>query len=249
MSETTAAPQDLAGKSALVTGASRGIGRAIAEGLAARGAAVAVNYRTRRDAADDVVRTITAAGGRAVAVPGDVADADAVPRLFDAAEAELGPLDVVVNNAAVVVNKPFAEYTLQDYEHTFDANSRGAFLVLQQAAARVRDDGRLIAISSGGTRLLLSGTSLYLASKGALEQLVRGVAMEVGHRGVTVNTVSPGFTDTDMLSDRFRETAAGMSPLGRVGRPAEVAAVVVFLASPAASWVTAQNIGAGGGVM
>lgn len=246
MSETLT---DLAGKNALVTGASRGIGRAIAQGLAARGAAVAVNYRSGQEAADQVVHTITSAGGRAVAVPGDVSDPDSIPRIFDTAESELGPLDIVVSNAAIAINKPLSDYTLDDYQATFDTNTRGAFLVLQQAAARIRDNGRIIAVSTGGTRLLLTGTTLYLGSKGAVDQFVRGVAMDAGPRGITVNTVSPGFTNTDLLTDDFRATAAGMSPFGRVGEPEEVAAVVTFLASPAASWVTAQNIGAGGGVM
>ncbi|MFI5877142.1 SDR family oxidoreductase [Streptomyces sp. NPDC051445] len=239
---------DMAGKNALVTGASRGIGRAIAEGLAARGAAVAVNYVSNKDAAENVVAAITAADGRAVAIGGDVSSEEHVAAMFQQAETELGQLDIVVANAGIVINKPFAEHTVEDFDKTFETNARGAFLVLHQAAARIRDNGRIIAISSGGTRMLLPGTTLYLASKGALEQLVRGAAMEVGHRGVTVNTVSPGFTDTDLLTDDFRATAAGMSPLGRVGTPEEVAAVVTFVASPAASWVTAQNIGAGGGV-
>lgn len=171
------------------------------------------------------------------------------PRIFDTAESELGPLDIVVSNAAIVINKPLSDYTLDDYRATFDTHTRGAFLVLQQAAARVRDNGRIIAVSTGGTRLLLAGTTLYLGSKGAVDQLVRGVAMDAGPRGITVNTVSPGFTNTDLLTDDFRATAADMSPFGRVGEPEEVAAVVTFLASPAASWVTAQNIGIGGGVM
>lgn len=246
MSETLT---DLAGKNALVTGASRGIGRAIAEGMAARGAAVAVNYHSNKAAAERVVQAITASGGRAVAVPGDVSDPDGIPGIFDTVETELGPLDIVVSNAAIVINKPITDYTLADYQATFDTNTRGAFLVLQQAATRVRDNGRIIAISSGGTRLLLTGTTLYLGSKGALEQFVRGIAMDAGHRGITVNTVSPGFTNTDLLTDDFRATAASMSPFGRIGEPEEVAAVVTFLASPAASWVTAQNIGAAGGVM
>ncbi|MET7642465.1 SDR family oxidoreductase [Streptomyces sp. NPDC005426] len=216
----------------MVTGASRGIGRAIAQGLAARGAAVAVNYRSGKEAADQVVQTITSAGGHAVAVPGDISDPNSIhPRIFDTAESDLGPLDIVVSNAAIAINKPLSDYTLDDYRATFDTNTRGAFLVLQQAAARVRDNGRIIAVSTGGTRLLLAGTTLYLGSKGAVDQFVRGVAMDAGPRGITINTVSPGFTNTDLLTDDFRATAADMSPFGRVGEPEEVAAVVTFLAS------------------
>jgi 3-oxoacyl-[acyl-carrier protein] reductase len=195
------------------------------------------------------VSAITSKGGRAVAIQGDVAIVADIYRIFDEAEATLGKLDIVVHNAAIVINKPMIEYSLEDYTHTFDTNSRGAFFVLQQAAARVRDGGRIIAISSGGTRLLLAGTSLYLGSKGAVEQFVRSLSKELGSRNITVNSVSPGFTNTELLTDEFRGVAASMSPFNRIGEPEEVAAVVSFVASPAAGWVTGQNIGAGGGVM
>lgn len=241
--------QDLKGKNALITGASRGIGRAIAEALAERGAAVAVNYLQNEAAAKQVVEAIVGKGGKAVAIRGDVAVMADIYGMFDQAEASLGRLDIVVHNAAIVINKPTIEYTLEDYTQTFDTNTRGSFFVLQQAAIRVRDGGRIIAISSGGTRLLLAGTSLYLGSKGAVEQFVRSLSKELGSRNITVNTVSPGFTNTDLLTTDFREIAASMSPFNRIGEPEEVAAVVSFVASPAAGWVTGQDIGAGGGVM
>lgn len=240
---------DLRGKNALITGGSRGIGRAIAEALAARGAAVAVNYRENEAAAQKTVDAVIAKGGTAFAIKGDVAVVSDIYRMFDEVEGKLGKLDIVVSNAATVINKPMIEYTLEDYNHTFDTNTRGAFFILQQAAARVRDGGRIIAISTGGTRLLLAGTSLYLGSKGAVEQFVRSLSKELGPRNITVNTVSPGFTNTELLTDEFRGIAASMSPFNRIGEPEEVAAVVTFIASPAAGWVTGQDIGAGGGVM
>jgi len=241
--------KDLDGKNALVTGSSRGIGRAIAEALAARGAAVAVNYRENERAALDVVGAITSQDGMAVAIKADVAIVDDIYRMFDEAEAKLGPLDIVVASAATAVIKPAVAVTLEDYNRTFDANTRGAFFTLQQAAIRVRNNGRIIAISTGGTRMWFTETSLYLGSKGAVEQFVRSLSRELGSRNVTVNAVLPGFTNTDLLPERDRAVAAGMSPFNRIGEPSEVAALAAFLASPAAGWITGQNIGAGGGVM
>ncbi|KRE89162.1 3-ketoacyl-ACP reductase [Frateuria sp. Soil773] len=241
--------KDLDGRNALVTGSSRGIGRAIAEALAMRGAAVAVNYRENERAALDVVGAIASKGGKAVAIKADVAVMEDIYRMFDEAEAGIGPLDIVVASAATAIIKPALEVTLEDYDRTFDTNVRGAFFTLQQAAARVRDNGRIIAISTGGTRMWFAETSLYLGSKGAVEQFVRSLSRELGSRNVTVNAVLPGFTDTDLLPERDRAVAAQMSPFGRIGEPSEVAALAAFLASPAAGWITGQNIGAGGGVM
>lgn len=158
--------KDLSGKNALVTGASRGIGRAIAEELAARGAKVAVNYRSNRAAAQETVDAIASRGGTAIAVQADVAVMADLYRMFDEAEAGLGPLDIVVANAGTAVIKPMIEHTLEDYNHTFDTNARGAFFTLQQAARRIRDGGRIVAISTGGTRMWVPQTSLYQGSKG-----------------------------------------------------------------------------------
>ena len=239
----------LHGKKALVTGSSRGIGRAIAELLASRGAEVVVNWHENAAAADEVVAKIAEAGGQAVAIQADVAVPTEVARLFDESEAVLGKLDIVVASAGTAVIKPVIDSDENDYEKTFGTNTKGVFFVLKEAAKRLRDDGRIVAISTGGTRMWFTDTSLYLGSKGAVEQFVRALSRELGPRRITVNAVLPGFTNTDLLPERDRAKAAEMSPFGRIGEPRDVAEVVAFLASEPARWVTGQNIGAGGGVM
>lgn len=241
-------PTDLTGKAAVVTGSSRGIGRAIALGLAARGASVAVSYLKNEKLADEVVAAIREKGGTAVALGADLSRPAEVTGLFDRAESALGPLDIVVANAADVVIKPVVECTEQDYDFLFAANVKSAFFTMREAALRVRDGGRIIATSTGGTKMFFTETALYLGTKGAVEQFVRVLSRELGGRNVTVNALSPGFTDTDLLPDRDRAVAAGMSPFGRVGDPVDVADVAVFLAGDEGRWVTGQNIAAGGGV-
>ena len=238
----------LQGKVAVVTGSSRGIGRAIAERLAADGAAVVVNYVRGEQAAQDVVNAIRGRGGKAIAVRADVARPAEVQRLFAEARSAFGPPDIVVANAGVAVIMPIAESTEEEFDFVFGANAKGVFFTLQEAARQVRDGGRIVVVSTGGTRMLMSGTALYLGSKGAVEQFVRVLSRELGPRNITVNALSPGFTDTDLLPERDRKVAAGMSPFARIGEPAEVASVAAFLASDDARWVTGQNVGAGGGV-
>ncbi|MER9239222.1 SDR family oxidoreductase [Mesorhizobium sp. M0633] len=238
----------LEGKTALVTGSSRGIGRAIAEGLAAKGAAVVVNYVGNEKAAREVVAAIEGIGGKAVAIQADVSSIPDIRRLFDETERQMGPIDTVVANVGVAVIKPLVEATEADFDHVFGTNAKGTFFTLQEAARRVRDGGRIIAVSTGGTRMFFTQTALYLGSKGAVEQFVRVLSRELGPRAVTVNALSPGFTDTDLLPERDRAVAAGMSPFDRIGAPRDVADVAVFLASDEARWLTGENIQAGGGV-
>ena len=238
----------LAGKVAIVTGSSRGIGRAIAERLAADGAAVVVNYVRGEQVAQQVVDAIRSRGGQAIAVRADVSRPAEVRRLFAEARDAFGALDIVVANAGVAVIKPIAESTEEDFDFVFGANAKGVFFTLQEAARQVRDGGRIVVVSTGGTSMLMSGTGLYLGSKGAAEQFARVLSRELGPRNITVNALSPGFTDTDLLPERDRKVAAGMSPFARIGEPAEVASVAAFLASDDARWVTGQNVGAGGGV-
>ena len=239
----------LSGKTALVTGASRGIGRAIAERLAADGAAVIVNYARTEKLAQEVVKAISAKGGKAIAIQADVAKPAEVQRLFSAAEKAMGKLDIVVANAGVHTVKPLIENTEADYNYIFDINTRGVFFTLQEAGRRVLDGGHIVVVSTGGTKMHFANMSLYLGSKGAIEQFARSLSLELGPRNVTVNILSPGFTDTDMLPEEYRAYGASLSPFNRVGTPQEVADVSAFLASDASRWVTGQNIQAGGGVV
>jgi 3-oxoacyl-[acyl-carrier protein] reductase len=239
----------LQGKNALVTGSSRGIGRAIAERLAVQGAAVVVNYARSPQQAREVVDGIKARDGKALAIQADVSKPAEVRRLFDETEKQVGRLDIVVANAGVYLSKPLVEYTEADYDYVFNINTRGVFFTLQEAARRVRDGGRIIAVSTGGTKMPFANASLYLGSKAAVEQFVRSLSREMGPRNITANILSPGFTDTDMLnSEEVRALGASLSPFNRIGTPQEVADVSAFLASDAARWVTGQNLQAGGGV-
>jgi 3-oxoacyl-[acyl-carrier protein] reductase len=241
-------PYPLRGKTALITGGSRGIGRAIAVGLASHGAAVVIGYLKNDARAHEVVKTIADAGGKAAAVQADLSRPTEVTRLFDEAEQVVGALDIVVANAAGIVVKPLANCSEEDYDRMFDTNTKSVFFTLKEAARRLNDGGRIIVSSTGGTKMFFPDQSLYLGSKGAVEQFTRALSWELAGRGITVNAISPGPTDTDMMQDRYRDQAAGKSPFNRVGDPTDVADVAVFLASDAARWVTGQNIGAGGGV-
>lgn len=237
----------LRGKTALITGGSRGIGRAIAIGLASHGASVVIGYLKNDAPAREVAKTITDAGGKAAAVQADLSRPTEVTRLFDDAEQAGGALDIVVANAADIIVKPLAECTEEDYDRIFNTNTKSVFFTLKEATRRLNDGGRIIVISTGGTKMFFPDQSLYLGSKGAVEQFVRTLSWELGGRGITVNAISPGPTETDMMQERYRDNASALSPFNRIGDPRDVADIAVFLASDAARWVTGQNIGAGGG--
>ncbi|MGK5636707.1 SDR family oxidoreductase [Streptomyces sp. URMC 126] len=237
---------------AVVTGASRGIGRAVSERLGTDGADVVVNYRSDEAAAAETVASVEAAGGRATAVRADAAEPAELRRLFDTAERLYGGLDIVVCNVGVARFSPVAETADDDFDLMFRTNTRATFLALREAAARIRDGGRIVVVSSGTVVTRRPGAGVYAASKAAGDALVRALAHELGPRRVTVNSVLPGATDTDALAahlpPRAREELAGRIPLGRLGRPDDIADVVGFLASDAARWVTGQAIRAGGGM-
>jgi 3-oxoacyl-[acyl-carrier protein] reductase len=240
---------DLTGKIAIVTGSSRGIGRAIAQRLARDGAQVIVNYAARAESAREVVAQIERAGGRATAMQADVSRAEDVRRLFDGAQRS-GGVDIVVANAGVVLSRTLAETSDEEFERIFATNTRGTFFVLREAARRVRDHGRIVTISTAATVLAPVTSAIYGASKTAIEHLTRVLAKELGGRGITANIVSPGVTETDMLDQaaHYRQVGVEMSPFGRLGTPADIADVVAFVVSEPARWITGQNLQATGGM-
>ena len=236
----------LVGKTAVVTGGTRGIGRAIVQRLARDGARVVFSYRQNKDAADALVREL----GNAVAVRADQEDPASIELLFQPVD---HGLDILVNNAAINPLAPIREITPEQFDRAMAVNAKFPLLAMQRAEPLLRDGGRIINISTLNTALPGPGIALYCASKAALEQLTKIAAREFGPRGITVNTVSPGATDTDLLrssnSPEGLERSAALAALGRLGTPADIADVVAFLAGPDARWITGQNIRATGGLL
>lgn len=242
----------LEGKTAVVTGGSRGIGRAIVERLARDGANVVFSYAGNEAAAVDVVRTVQANGGRAHAVRADLLNPDAAEQLMQSAHAYLEDLDILVNNAALAyAPTSLADSATTDFDNVLNVNLRSVFLTMRYAARHLRDGGRIVNISTSLTARPFPTMALYLASKGAVEQLTAVAAQELGARAITVNAVSPGTTATDMLRDstppEALEAMAAMSPFGRLGQPADLADVVAFLVGDDGRWITGQNVRATGG--
>jgi 3-oxoacyl-[acyl-carrier protein] reductase len=242
----------LAGQGAVVTGGSRGIGRAIVERLARDGAAVAFSYRSDARAAEKLVADVAQSGGRARAFQAELGDVAQVRAFYAEAVGWLGGVDVLVNNAGETLVAPITEVTEEDFDRILAVNSRAAFFLIQEAAKGMRRGGRIVNVSSTNTVLHAPGIAVYAASKAALEQLTLVAARELSLRKITVNTVSPGPVDTDMLRAsqpaQALDMAAAMTPLRRLGRPADVADVVGFLVSPDARWLTGQNLRAAGGL-
>src|SRR5580765_1216024 len=242
--------RELAGKVALVTGGSRGIGAAIAERLAADGASVAVTYSKGADAAASVVNAIERAGGKAVAIQADAADADAVRNAVENTVSTFGRLDVLVNNAGTAIPMKVEETTLADFDRVFAVNVRGTFVATQAALKHIKSGGRIIMIGSCvGERVFMPGMAPYSATKGAIKMFTQGLARELGARGITVNNVQPGPIDTD-LNPASGEWAGGQKaavPLERYGRADEVAALVAFVAGPESSYIHGANLTVDGG--
>jgi len=234
----------------LVTGASRGIGATIAAKLAAEGAKVIVNYAGNKDAAEQVVNDIKKNGGDAIALQADVSKASDVKQLFDDAIAHYGRIDVLVNNAGIMINKLLKDTTDEDFDRIFNINVKGTFNTLREAATKLADKGSIINFSTSVNRIMLPTYATYVATKSAVEQLTRVFAKEIGPRGINVNSVSPGPTNTELFttgkSDELIGRLASLSAFNRIGEPNDIAEVVAFLASDAAKWVSAQNIGVNG---
>jgi 3-oxoacyl-[acyl-carrier protein] reductase len=245
--------RELEGKVGIVTGAATGIGKAIALAFGAADARVVVNHLDTPDLADAVVAQISRDGGEALAVAADISKREAFEMLVHAAIDRFGSWDVLVNNAAVALVKPFGEVTEDEFEQSFQVNVKGTFNGCQLALERMADGGRIINISSSTTGLMLPGYGVYDATKGAIEAMTHVIAKEFGRRGITVNAVSPGATETESYrigkSEEFLASLEAMSAFGRLGRPEEIAAVVAFLASDRGHWITAQNVRVNGGTV
>lgn len=237
---------------ALVTGGSGGIGTATSKRLAEAGMAVAVHYAGNRSRADAIVSSIADAGGRALAVAGDVADEAAMSDAFDAVEAEFGGVDVVVNTAGIMLLGPLAQFSLDDLDRMHRVNIRGTFVVTQQAVRRVRAGGAIINFSTSVSKLQFPGYSAYAASKGAVNAMTLILAREMRGRDVTVNAVAPGPTATDLFldgkNDNEIDALAKVSPLERLGTPEDIAETVAFLAGPG-RWVNGQIVYVNGGAI
>ncbi len=245
---------DLTGRTALVTGASRGIGRAIAQRLAAEGALVAVHYGSNEIAAQETVATIEQAGGQAFAVRAELGVTGDVDTLFAGLEQGLRgqPLDILVNNAGIsAYSATIEDATQADYDRIFAVNVRAPLFITQRALPLMRDGGRIINISSGGT-WLATPQIVYSMTKGAINVFSRSLAHTQGARKITVNTISPGITETDMNSwladSEASNLVAGMTALGRPGQPADIADTIAFLASDDARWITGQTLEVNGGL-
>ncbi|OWT80196.1 MULTISPECIES: SDR family oxidoreductase [unclassified Achromobacter] len=240
----------LAGKTAFVTGGARGIGAAIVKRLARDGAAVAFTYRGSADQAKALVEEIKAAGGRALALQADAADSAAVVRAIAQTTDAFGALDILVNNAGVLVLGSIETLTLEEFDRTLDLNVRAVFIASQAALARMNDGGRIINIGSvNADRMPFPGGAAYAMSKSALKGLVQGMARDLGPRGITVNNVQPGPTDTDMNpeSGDFAKMLHGLMALQRHAQPSEIAGMVAYLAGPDAGFVTGAHLTIDGG--
>ena len=250
---------DLTGKTALVTGASRGIGRAVATRLAAAGALVAVHYSADKDAADATVASVRELDGQAFAIRarfgGATSDA-AVDDLVATLTAELGgrPLDSLVNNAGTTGSGPIEAVTPAGFRDVFEVNAMAPFFLTQKLLPHMADGGRIVNVSSSNVRVAMPMVVDYTMAKAAVEAMTRTLAQHVGHRRITVNAVRPGPTETDMMAflasmPEVKDTLAGLSAMGRMGQPGDIAAVVAFLASEDAGWITGQTVDASGGML
>ena len=244
----------LKNKVAVVTGASKGIGAAIAKGLAAEGAAVVVNYASSRAGADQVVKDITAGGGKAIAVQGDVSKAADVERLFAETQKAFGRLDVLVNNAGVYEFAPLGDVTEKQFRRMFDTNVLGLILATQAAAKHLPEGGSVINIGSAASRLTPPTSAVYTATKAAVDAVTQVLAKELGPKKIRVNSINPGGVETEgfhtagFAGSDFEKAMIAQTPLGRLGQPQDIAPIAVFLASEESGWLTGETLLASGGM-
>jgi 3-oxoacyl-[acyl-carrier protein] reductase len=241
----------LTGKVAIVTGSSRGIGRAIAEQLAELGADVVINYASSPDKAEQVADIARQKGVRAITVQADLARKDDVERLFSQTMSELGKVDILINNAGIMKTTPLADVTEEEFDQQFAINVKGTFFACQQALKHMEDQGRIVNFSTSVTGQMFPGYSVYAGTKGAVEQITRQLAKEFGSRQITINAVAPGPVNTELFSagktEQQLEGMRKMNAFGRLGEPEDIANVISFLVSAESQWVTGQTLRANGG--
>jgi 3-oxoacyl-[acyl-carrier protein] reductase len=241
----------LKGKVIIITGSSRGIGMTIAKTLAKNGAKVVVNYSGNEETAKSVVNEILQSGGQAIAIKADVSKSEDVKRLFQKTIEKFKKIDVLINNAGIAIYKLIKDTTDEDFDRIFDINVKGVFNTMREASTLLADNGRVINFSSSVTRLMLPTYGTYSATKAAVEQLTRVFAKEVGTKGITVNSISPGPVNTELFKQGKNEEVikrlASMSAFNRIGEPEDIAKIILFLVDDDSKWITGQNIGANGG--
>jgi 3-oxoacyl-[acyl-carrier protein] reductase len=242
----------LSNKVILITGSSKGIGASIAQQAAEAGAKVVINYAGGKNEAEKLVLKIIEQGGEAIAVQADVSKPSDVKNLFDQAISHFGRVDVLVNNAGIMITKLIKDTTDEDFTRQFDINVRGVFNTLREASTKLADNGSIINFSTSVNRIMLPTYGTYVATKAAVEQLTRVFSKEIGNRGINVNSVSPGPTNTELFTtgkpQEVIDRLAALSPFNRIGEPNDIAKTVLFLASDDAKWINAQNIGINGGM-
>ncbi len=244
----------LSGKVAIVTGASKGIGAAVAKSLAASGASVIVNYASSKEGAQKVVDSITAAGGKALAVKGDVSKAAEARAVVEAAIQNYGRLDVLVNNAGVYDMKPLEEITEEHFHTIFNINVLGLLLISKEATKHLGPGGSIVNIGSAVSRIAPPGSAVYTATKSAVDGITGVLSRELGPKGVRVNSINPGMVETEgahtagFIGSSFQDQLVAQTPLGRIGQPQDIASIATFLATDDAGWLTGQRIIASGGM-
>jgi 3-oxoacyl-[acyl-carrier protein] reductase len=241
----------LSGKVALVTGASRGIGREIAEVLARNGAKVVVNYTSSPDKAEEVVSGIKNEGGEALAVQADISRVAEVEMLFKKTLEAFGQVDILVNNAGIMITKPISNVTEEDFDRQFAINVKGTYFAIQQAAIHMSPNGRVINISTSVIGAMFPNYSVYAATKGAVEQITRQLAKELGPKGITINAIAPGPVNTELFKvGKTEEQIKGfvsMNSMGRLGEPEDISSVILFMAGEESRWMTGQTVRVNGG--
>ncbi|UUF14689.1 MULTISPECIES: SDR family oxidoreductase [Flavobacterium] len=244
--------ENLKDKVVLITGSSRGIGAAIALKVSQAGAKVIINYAGGKEPAEKLAQEINFNGGQALAIKADVSNSAEVKNLFDESIAHFGKIDVLINNAGIMITKLIKDTTDEDFDRHFNINVKGTFNTMREAASKLADNGSIINFSTSVNRIMLPGYATYVATKSAVEQLTRVFSKEIGSRGINVNSVSPGPTNTELFTNGKSEEViarlASLSAFNRIGETNDIANVVVFLASDDAKWINAQNIGVNGGM-